>query len=690
MQRRRLALLALLAVARERGLTRDKLVGYLWPDADPQRARRLLSDSVYRINQAVGGEALIAIGDELRINPKCLPTDVGEFADALERGDWSRAVELQSAPFLDGFFLTDADDLERWADAQRERLARERMRALEAVATAAESAGDATAAVRWWRLMAGEDPYNSRIALALVRSLARSGDRAAALREGQAHAKLLQEELSLAPDRELVAFLVGVQAPTREPTVTSGAASPASAAAPTPPPSVAVLPFEDLSTEPDTEYFADGITEDVIARLSRIGSLRVIARASVMRFRAREQGLRQIGAALGATTLLTGSVRRRADRVRVVAELVDAASDRCLWAETYDRRLTDVFAIQTDVALHIAEALRARLTPAVSSRIRREPTGDVEAYQLYLQGRYCLLRFTAEGLGQAIDHFERALRLDPSFATAHAGIALAYSELVNTGVPESEDLYRRARQAAAAALALDDELPEAHCMMGQVKAACDFDWAGAERAFRRALGLSPNSADTCDLSGRMCAGLERYDEAVALNRRALELDPLAHRADYATTLMRAGRHEEALEVARRAVDFAPYYDRARMTLGWALLLSDRSDEGVRELERGVALSPDNAVWKGQLVQGYARTGRVEEARTILGTLERLAGKQYVSPYALAFAYTGMGEADRAVECLERAYQERAGGLYAIKGSFLLAPIRSHPRFTALLARMNLA
>lgn len=392
-QRRRLALLALLALARQRGLSRDKLIGYLWPRSDPEHARHLLSDSVYRINQAVGAEALIAAGDELRLNPERLPSDVREFAEAMSRGDWQRAVELHVGPFLDGFFLTDAVKLERWVDAQRERLARERARALEALAEAAERDARMADAVRWWRALAAHDPYSSRIALRLMRALDRVGDRAAALRLARAHTALLEEELGLAPDAELRAFVAELRAPSARPPATPAGRAPtdprtrvhadgpdsggAPAGARDPPGavrprrrSVAVMPFANLSADPETAYFADGITEDVIAHLSKIGALRVISRASVRPFRGGEQGLLEIAAALGVGTLLAGSVRRAGDRVRIVARLVDAVTDQCLWAETYDRQLTDIFAIQTEVALRIAAALEAELSPDERSRVR--------------------------------------------------------------------------------------------------------------------------------------------------------------------------------------------------------------------------------------------------------------------------------------------------------------------------------
>ena len=456
------------------------------------------------------------------------------------------------------------------------------------------------------------------------------------------------------------------------------------------PRSVAVLPFLNLTSDPENEYFADGITEDVIAQLSKIRALEVISRTSVMSFKKREQSLRDIAARLGVATLLEGSVRRTGDRVRIVAQLIDAEKDQHLWAETYDRQLTDIFAIQTDVALQIAAALKAELSPDEKTRIHKEPTNDLQAYQLYLQGRHCFIRYTQEGQRKAIEYFEQAIERDPGYALAYTGVALAYGELGEIGALRPDETYARAKEAVAKALELDGELGEAHCMLAFVKFVHDFDWPGAESSFKRALELSPSSADTYDLYGRMLSALERYDEAIAAQQRAQELDPLAHPLDVATALLRAGRYDDAAEAATRCIRFDPNYARGHSTLGWALLKKGMFDEGIAELEKAVALSPGHGLWLAQLGQAYALVGKVGQAREMLRQLEELSQQQYVSPYHMAYVYTGLGEQDTAIDWLERAFEERAGAVYGIKGSFLFTSLRSHPRFTALLKKMNLA
>jgi len=455
-------------------------------------------------------------------------------------------------------------------------------------------------------------------------------------------------------------------------------------------PIVAVLPFVNLSPDPDNEYFADGITEDVIIHLSKLRTLDVIARASVMPFKRRTQGVREVAAALNAGALLDGSVRRVGNRVRIVAQLIDAGTEQQIWGDTYDRDLTDIFAIQTDVALQIAAALRAELTPDEKTRIEQKPTTDIHAYQLYLQGRHCFVRYTTAGMTQGIGFFEQAVASDPRFAQAYAGIALAWIEMGEGGDIEPDHAYSKARAAVTRALELDPDLADGHCAAGYLAFVADLGWVAAEQAFKRALILQPGHADACNHYGRMCGSLGRFDEAVALQRRAQELDPSAHRADLANALLRAGRFEEALDAARRAVEFDPHYDRAHATLGWAYQRLGRHDEAIAALQRAITLSPDKSIWLAQYGEVVGLAGRHEEAGAVLARLEALSASRYVSPYLFAYVHTGLGEHGAAIDWLERAYAERAGAVYGIRGSFLFAPLREHPRFVALLRRMHLA
>lgn len=534
-----------------------------------------------------------------------------------------------------------------------------------------------------YEMLAGEPPHTGPNAQAVI------GRR---LTEPAPSVRRLRETVPVSVERALGKALSVVPADRFATVVAFAEALTELASGPPKSRSVAVLPFRNLSADPENEYFADGITEDVIGQLSKIRDLKVISRTSVMPYKNRGQGAREIAATLEVATLLDGSVRRAGDRVRIVAHLIDAETDRQLWTDTYDRQLSDIFAIQTDVALHIAGALEANLSPGEKTRLLRKPTSNLEAYQLYLEGMHCFNLLTEAGIRRAVEFFEQAIEKDPEYALAYTMMAFAYTEL-GTGVGgsgvEPTEAYRRAREAVSRALELDSALAEAHSASGQIRFACDFDYGGAEKDLKRALELNPGSALTLDIYGRLLSGLERYDEALEVQKRAHSLDPLKHRLDVVTTLLRAGRVEEALKPATRVVELEPHLAHARATLGWVYLKLGRSDEGLAELEKANALAPGNTMVRAQLGQALALTGDIPAARSILQELEELASRRYISPYHLAYVYTGLGEHDRAMDCLERAYEERAGGLHAIRGSFLFSPLRSHPRFASLMRKINL-
>lgn len=535
-----------------------------------------------------------------------------------------------------------------------------------------------------YEMLAGEPPFTGPTALAVI---------AKRLTEAPPLVRRVRETVTAAVEQALTTALANVAADRFDSAAAFAEALSRPADTRQRARSVAVLPFLNLSADPENEYFADGITEDVIANLSKIRVLKVLSRTSVMPFKKRELSLREIGTRLDAATVLEGSVRRAGDRVRIVAQLIDAETDQHLWAETYDRQLTDIFAIQSDVALNIATALKAELSPEEKSQVRKEPTDDIEAYQLYLMGQHCLNRWTREGIDQGIRHFEMAVARDPNYALAHAAIANAYIELglgLGAGALRPAEAYERARVAVARALEIDGSLAEAHSMNAFLKFVCDYDWEEAEEEFKRAIELNPKSGASYDAYGLMLSALGRYDEAIEMQRLAHEQDPLAYRLDIATTFLRAGRIDEALQAASEVTQLEPHFATGHATLGWAYLQKGIPEKGVAELEKAVSLSPDSTLFLSQLGQALALTGRDAEARNILRRMEELSRERYVSPYHFAYVYTGLGEQDTAMDWLERSYQERAGGVYGVKGSFLFVSLRPHPRFQALLRKMNLA
>jgi len=535
-----------------------------------------------------------------------------------------------------------------------------------------------------YELLAGEPPYTGVTAQAVIAK--RFTDPVPAVRR-------LRPTVPPAMEQALMKALASVPADRFESAEAFATALTAPASAQPRARSVAVLPFLNLSTDPENEFFADGITEDVTAQLSKIRSLKVISRTSVMPFKKREQSLREIGARLDVATLLEGSVRRAGSRVRIVAQLIDAETDQHLWAQTYDRDLTDIFAIQSDVALQIAAALAAELSVEEKRRIRKQPTDDLQAYQLYVLGQQCLTRWTQEGVDKGIEYLEQAVARDPDYALAYSALGYVYTDigLGVAGALPSDEAFRRAKAAVGRALEIDPGLAEAHAVLGYLRFGCDYDWSGGEAELKRAIELNPNSGNVYDYYGLLLSALERYDEALVMQHRAHELDPLVHRGiDIVTTLLRAGRYDEALPAVTRVLDIDPHFALAHATLGWTYVLKSMPDQGIEELQKAVSLSPDSTLYLGQLGEALAMVGRTEEAREVLRQLDQLSTQRYVSPYHMAYVYTGLGQHERAMDFLERAYEERAGAVFGVKGSFLFTPLRSHPRFITLLRKMNLA
>ena len=682
-QRHRIALLALIVASWPQPLARDRAMALLWPERDLTNGRRLLNLAVHVLRAALGEGTIASTGDGLLLIPRLVRCDLHDLRAAIADHEHERVVKLYTGTLLDGFHLDDSTEFTYWLDERRTELAHAYTGALQAVARSQEITGDVHGLVGTCRRLVSFDPHSAVYARALMLALDGAGDRTGAVQHATEYAQRVRADLELEPDPGVMALAGQLRvAPVRQPPSPQGSGGRSS--------SVAVLPFVSLSADPENEYFADGITEDVIAHLSKIRALRVIARTSVIPFRQRQQSVREIAARLGATTVLDGSVRHAGDRVRIVATLIDGATEQPLWVETYDRQLTDIFAIQTDVALHIAAALKAELSRDEQARVRREPTRNVEAYRLFLQGRRWFIKFTPEPLFRAIELFERSIEHDPTFALAFAHVAMAYTDLAEAGAMSPDVAYERAAQAVAKAIELDPELGAAHCTLGHLKTARELDWEGAEREFKHAIELNPSGAEGYDLYGRLCMGLERYDHALELLQRAQELDPLAHGLDIATALLRAGRYAEAVARAEDGVRLYDAEDRARATLGWAYFLSGRQAEGVAEIERAVALSPGNTLWLGQLGAAYAMAGDSKKAHAILRDLEERARASYVSPFHFAYVYSGLGDAERAVDWLERAVADRAGPVFGLKGSFLFTSLRGNPRFLALLRQLKLA
>jgi serine/threonine protein kinase/Flp pilus assembly protein TadD len=464
------------------------------------------------------------------------------------------------------------------------------------------------------------------------------------------------------------------------------------AANPSPPKSIAVLPFTNLSADPENEYFSDGITEDLVTQLAKIRDLEVVSRTSAMRYKHTDKPLREIGRELGAANLMEGSVRRAGTRVRVSAQLIDATTDRHLWAETYDREMTDVFAIQADIAQRIAAALQAEFSPREKARLEKKPTEDLEAYNLYLLGRFHWNKVTEKDLKQSLDYFKQAIAKDSSFALAYTGLAASYYTLAaGYGHLRPKEASGLARDAILKALALDDELGEAHMALGILRSWFDWDWDGAEREFKRAIELNPSLARAHDGYAIMLSAQGRHDEAIAEIRRAQELDPATPviAADMGWDLSYARRYDEAIEAFHRTIALEPRFPTSYAGLAWAYAATGRYQEASAALQRGVTRS--GGVPTFQPIRGYlyAVSGKKREALAVLDELKARASREYVSPAWFAMVYAGLGDKDRAFAYLDSAYLDRSRELIFLKVAARWDGLRSDPRFQVLLRKVGL-
>jgi serine/threonine-protein kinase len=455
--------------------------------------------------------------------------------------------------------------------------------------------------------------------------------------------------------------------------------------------SIAVLPFVNTSPDPETDYFSDGMTDELINALTKVTGLRVASRTSVFALKNKPQDVRAIGALLGVSAVLEGTVRKATDRLRITASLTAADDGRHLWSERYDRKLDDVFAIQDEIAMTIVSTLRTTFLAAVADPTPRRYTENVVAYGLYLRGRFCWNKRSAEGVAESIEYFEQAIAADPNYALAYSGLSDAYALQVDyRRVPVDEGLTR-AREYAQKALALDNTLAEAHTSLGWVLFIYDWDWEAGMAAFRRAVELNPAYATGHQWYSFTLASHGQIDQALIEGHTALELDPgsVSIRRSLGWLYYYARRYETALEHLRRAIAMNPTAQENYRLLGLALAQLGAYDEAERALREAVTIPEESAYAAASLGYLLGRLGRRDEALAILHDLESLARDAYVSPVAFHLIHLGLGDHDQAFAWLERCYAERRGWLAYLKAEPMLDPLRGDPRFAEFVQRMKL-
>jgi TolB-like protein/Tfp pilus assembly protein PilF len=471
------------------------------------------------------------------------------------------------------------------------------------------------------------------------------------------------------------------------PAATEAASRASSAEAPVPAAvkSIAVLPFVNMSGDTGNEYFADGLSEELLNLLAKIPDLRVAARTSAFKFKGEKIDVKDVAQKLNVAHILEGSVRKSGNKVRITAQLIKAADGYHLWSETYDRTLDDIFVVQDDIAGEVVKALKVTLLgTALTTRSSSKPQ-DSEAYNLALQGRFFLERRSQKDLERAVEYFRRSRERDPGYAPAWAGLSGAYARQADGGYVPAADGYGQAREAAEKALALDPQLAEAHLAIGKVQTTYDWDWDAADASYRRALDLEPGSAEALRHAGVQAITLGRWDEAIDLTNKAIERDPLRPNSyhNLGLALQAVNRDTEAEAALRTALELDPDGALRHWAIGRALLLQGKTDAALRETQR----ETDESWRLSGLPLVFHALGRRGDSDAALAALkDKYAGD---SAYQIAEVHAFRGEADLAFEWLERAYAQRDGGVTEIKGDRLMRGLVGDPRYRAFLRKLKL-
>lgn len=755
--RRRLALLAVVAAAGDRGRSRDQLLGLFWPDVSQSRARHSLEQLIYAVRTSLDGP-VFAGTNPLVLNTAFVSSDIADYLHALAGEDRERAVELYAGPFLDGFYLDNAPDFQQWLDSERARIEASYSAALDGLAKSAHASGDAAAAVRWRQKLVELDPVSSKHATGLIQALMDAGDHPAALKYAEHYEALVAQELGTTAGPAVTALVAQLRERVRSGSVPAPMNLRESGASPdveSPVPdvrevriavphsatgkpaaqdatrmkqpggegvprrwglyavavllllavafaamksrepatasedaaaraSLAVLPLQNLSGDTRDAALVDGLTEELIGVLARIEGLRVVARTSAFAFRGTSLDVRGIADSLRVSNVIEGSVQRNGDRLRVQVRLIDARDGSTRWAETYDRNLSDIFVVQSDIATAVAGELNLRLASDMA-RLGRPGAVNIAAYELTLRGNDPALLRSDTTVVRGLEYFQQAVAIDSTYAPAYAGMSRMYLRLRWTDLLpiSSREKYERARDAALKAIALDPSLADAHASVGLMRLASGEVPAGIT-ALKQAVALDPGHSRIREWLSFGYSISERPAEALAETMRAVENDPLsatAH-AEAGRALCLNGQVAEGLARLNTLDAIRP--PLARVTMYKAMC------HGVnRDWQAASEILPraDPRIGAALLGHTMARVGKKDSAQAILGELTRRWERTRDAAFLIAIIHAGFGDHDKAFEWLNRSIDE------ASISPQLMAPffddMKADPRYAQFLRRLGI-
>ncbi len=471
----------------------------------------------------------------------------------------------------------------------------------------------------------------------------------------------------------------------------TGASSDSSTKSKPPIESIALVPFENATGDSEVDYLSDGLTEEVIARLSKLPGLRVIARNTMFKFKGKQNHPETIGHELGVAAVLTGRVQRQGDLIEIQVDLFDVQTGKHLWGEEISGKTSELTQIQASLAARVIESLRVKFNSNEIKRQEKDYSKNPEAYQLYLRGRYFWNKRTVEGTKKGIDSFQQALKIDPNFAPAYSGLADCYEILGGYSVLSPDEAFTAARLAATKAIEIDESLAEAHSSLGDIKQTYEWDFAGAELEYKRAIELNPNYANVYHKYSGLLRASGKHADAIAVKKKALELDPLSLiiNAGMANVYLFAGLNDQAIDQARKTLELEPNFPKAHEVLGSAFMEKGMYREAITEYQKARDLDPGIPDYLADIGCAYARSGRRHEAEKVLDELKEISKRQHVSPYVFALIYTALADKDQAFAWLERGYQERAPGMSDLKSNPGMNSLHSDQRYVDLLRRIGL-
>ncbi|MGH2626943.1 MAG: BTAD domain-containing putative transcriptional regulator [Anaerolineales bacterium] len=736
-QPKRLVLLVYLALAgRSRFRRRDTLVAFFWPELDQAHARGALRQALTFLRRTLGEGIIATRGDEeIGIDPSGLACDAVEFESLAADGRAAEAMALYVGDFLEGVFISDAaPELEQWMDGERARLRGLATQAAWRLAEGRREAGDRAGAAAWGRRAAAFSPNDEGELRRLVELLDALGDRAGAIQAYEEFARRLAANLEVEPSPATQGLMhavrrrQGVELPREAGQATDTVPPPARPAASPPrglaPPglrgrralltlavagllavggylaafsqfrprrlTVAVLPVEDLGGDTASLYVANGVTHQLITDLALIGTLDVISSNTMIRYRGSSKTVAEIARERGAGAVVASTIQGLGDTVRMTSQLTLANEDRVIWGQTYEGNRGDLLRMQREAARAIAVALRRSLTPVQQAGLARTRPIDPDALDLYVKGRHWWNRRGRAALLESIRYFQQALDIDPTFALAYAGMADAYVQLGYGSLLRPDDAFPKARGSARRALELDSTLAEPHATLGYVQMYNDWNWTAADSEFRRAIELSPGYATAHEWYGLFLTAMGRFDDALAHERRAQELDPLsvAVAGTAAWVLNYSGRLDEAEREARIVLREDSAFALGHFYLGRILQAKGELDSA---LVHYAATGPLRE-WVPTIAgygYVYALQGRRRDAEAVLAHMDSMSRHEYVTAYAVALVHAALGQVDSAFVWLDHGVAERTHWLVWLRWDPRWKPLRADPRFEDLARRVGL-